>query len=631
MSEAAVLHYGSPWTESEEVDRPSALRLELLRDSDGAEAVFFFPGEGGAARELGPLAGRLATPGRMFGCSYEWRSGEGTSVGSLAAAAVAAIRMVQPRGPYRLVAYSFGALVALEAAGQLQKEGEQVLAPILIDPYYDQKFWPAWFWWLAQIRRTRIQLAQISKQSPSLAVREFAFRARRLAERLRARLRGQDSHHDAPATPADESVAALRNYQPRPLYPGSLILVSATDTAMFGCRTAELWRGRSGGLIVEDVPGDHHELVRNPASLEQLARVLDRHLDTRAYAHRPTALVVTTFRWPITASLASALGQAGFRVEALCPRTHPMSWQTNFGLHRLPWRRPERTLKDLVARLDPDLVVPCDEPALEIVRSIGAAYRGVSPALSRSEASEIATAAGVVTPHTRHIRNPAELDEWIEAHGLPVVLKTDGSSGGRGVAIARDRAQAVRMWRRLSEGPGLLRSLKRALVNADASLLRSFWRGCRPSVHAQVHVAGSDANVALVVNGGKVLAAVAVEVLERRCENGPARLARVIDHPEILAASRKFMERLRLTGLVGIDFILDAERTAHLIELNARATPTCRLALDRGSILAAALGGDCASSMPPKEAAHSIGEIIDIDALAQLGRPIRRTSTHRPT
>jgi predicted ATP-grasp superfamily ATP-dependent carboligase len=128
-------------------------------------------------------------------------------------------------------------------------------------------------------------------------------------------------------------------------------------------------------------------------------------------------------------------------------------------------------------------------------------------------------------------------------------------------------------------------------------------------------VAGRDANVALAVKGGRVLAAVAVEVLETRCKNGPARIVRVIDHPGIVSAATKIMEQLHLTGLVGIDFILDVEGAAHLIEVNARVTPTCRLALGTGSDPVGALrslfpGGTTAAAVP-----NSVGSIIDLAAL----------------
>ncbi len=39
----------------------------------------------------------------------------------------------------------------------------------------------------------------------------------------------------------------------------------------------------------------------------------------------PKVLVATTFRWYPTARLAMALANAGFTVEVVCPRRHPIT------------------------------------------------------------------------------------------------------------------------------------------------------------------------------------------------------------------------------------------------------------------------------------------------------------------
>ena len=89
----------------------------------------------------------------------------------------------------------------------------------------------------------------------------------------------------------------------------------------------------------------------------------------------------------------------------------------------------------------------------------------------------------------------------------------------------------------------------------------------------------------------------------------------MIDHPGMLLAACKVMERLRLTGLVGIDFILDANGTAHLIEVNARVTPTCRLALDGDRDPVAALRSSFPGAAAPAVVPSSVDRVIDLDAL----------------
>src|SRR5262249_26299391 len=64
---------------------------------------------------------------------------------------------------------------------------------------------------------------------------------------------------------------------------------------------------------------------------------------------------------------------------------------------------------------------------------------------------------------------------------------------------------------------------------------------------------------------------------------GPASVVRVIEHQEMLEAATAIVSRLKLSGLIGFDFILDAGTgAAHLIEMNPRATQLCHLPLGMG-------------------------------------------------
>ena len=60
------------------------------------------------------------------------------SIEDLAARYVGKIRAIQPDGPYHLLGWSFGGLVAHEAAAQLQDQGEEVAILINLDSYPDE-------------------------------------------------------------------------------------------------------------------------------------------------------------------------------------------------------------------------------------------------------------------------------------------------------------------------------------------------------------------------------------------------------------------------------------------------------------------------------------------------------------
>jgi amino acid adenylation domain-containing protein len=117
--------------------RQRASRLVPLQPAGLEPPVYCWPGLGGFVMNLRPLAG-LLDPGRpCFGVqTHGINPGEipYASIEEMAAADVALIRQAQPRGPYTLWGYSFGARVAYESSRQLERDGEQVRRLFLIAP-----------------------------------------------------------------------------------------------------------------------------------------------------------------------------------------------------------------------------------------------------------------------------------------------------------------------------------------------------------------------------------------------------------------------------------------------------------------------------------------------------------------
>ena len=56
------------------------------------------------------------------------------------------MRTVQPSGPYALVGYSFGGLVAFEIAQQLIAAGEKIELLCLLDTYVNERYLPLVAW-----------------------------------------------------------------------------------------------------------------------------------------------------------------------------------------------------------------------------------------------------------------------------------------------------------------------------------------------------------------------------------------------------------------------------------------------------------------------------------------------------
>jgi N-(5-amino-5-carboxypentanoyl)-L-cysteinyl-D-valine synthase len=105
-------------------------------DAPGRTLFMLPPGEGGAESYLSNLARQL--PGhRLVICNNLHLHTPGESFEALAAYYVEHIRGIQPAGPYHLLGWSFGGVLALEVASQLARARERIAQLVLIDAYFD--------------------------------------------------------------------------------------------------------------------------------------------------------------------------------------------------------------------------------------------------------------------------------------------------------------------------------------------------------------------------------------------------------------------------------------------------------------------------------------------------------------
>lgn len=110
--------------------------LVTLRKGHGALPFFCVHAVGGTAFRYKALADRLPADIPVFGLQASGlEDGEplAASVQAMALQYRDAIRAVQPRGPYRLLGWSFGGLVAYELAHQLTRDNETVSLLALLD------------------------------------------------------------------------------------------------------------------------------------------------------------------------------------------------------------------------------------------------------------------------------------------------------------------------------------------------------------------------------------------------------------------------------------------------------------------------------------------------------------------
>ena len=317
-----------------------------------------------------------------------------------------------------------------------------------------------------------------------------------------------------------------------------------------------------------------------------------------------------------------AFNRSGCDVAAICPsRGHPLLKTSSVpATFRYSALHPLNSLAAAIGEYHPDVVVPCDDRAVQHLHELHAAGAGAfgvdfSALLERSlgppasypvvtnrlRLLEIASDERLRVPETHPIRSLADLAAL--PTGQPWILKSDGSWGGHGVRLAADRKQLSQSAEQLMQPLSAARALKRLIADRDAFWLRTWWTHSQSNVIAQSYISGRPANCAVFCCNGKVLAAICVEVLQSRGATGSATVVRLVDQPDMLLAAQRIARRLSLSGFFGLDFMLDDETgAAYLIEMNPRCTPLCHLQLGPGKDLVGALSAQL-SGVPLVEAA----------------------------
>lgn len=112
--------------------------VEVRRGGSG-RSVFCIAGADSTAVVFAPLASLLQSDDSVWafvGRGVERRAPAEWSIAAMARRRVAEIRHIQPTGPYTVVGHSFGAILAMEVAQLLTRDGEKVI-PVLLDPMFN--------------------------------------------------------------------------------------------------------------------------------------------------------------------------------------------------------------------------------------------------------------------------------------------------------------------------------------------------------------------------------------------------------------------------------------------------------------------------------------------------------------
>ncbi|HVB56393.1 MAG TPA: alpha/beta fold hydrolase [Candidatus Acidoferrales bacterium] len=230
--------------------------LVLLKAGGEQPPIFIAHGLGSSAMEFFDLVRYIRTSRPIYGLQAKGSDGAAppfARIEDMAQFHLDAIQSVQPHGPYSLIGYSLGGVVAFEIARRISASGEKVAFLAMIDSYPHTE--PLTLW-----KRIHLIAAQLRYRASDL-MRSAAYRPVPVPlSRVRARARFSD-------------FLAWTRYRPR-FYDGKITFARAESSQYPDPVTT--WSHLASAFEGETLPGDHHGILI--ANSKSLALVLTRHL-----------------------------------------------------------------------------------------------------------------------------------------------------------------------------------------------------------------------------------------------------------------------------------------------------------------------------------------------------------------
>jgi thioesterase domain-containing protein/acyl carrier protein len=265
--------------------------------TEGAQPpLYCIPGRGGNPIRFNDLAKRMGAGQPIYMLQSRGLSGRTnplSDIRKIAADFVAAIRTVQPNGPYFFLGSSSGGKVAYEMAQQLRAAGEETGLVVMIDTYG-----PGYPVYLSErsavIKWTSRRVQQLQKHLGNLKVLSWKERWAYLGRYLKVSGTFLSDRTSAVKVRWDEerledlpdelvqveraNVQAARNYKPKP-YAGKVVIFRATEQPKGIVEDLTLGWGKIqiADFSVVDVPGHHGSILVEPR-VAALAEALNEQI-----------------------------------------------------------------------------------------------------------------------------------------------------------------------------------------------------------------------------------------------------------------------------------------------------------------------------------------------------------------
>jgi acetoacetyl-CoA synthetase len=196
---------------------------------------------------------------------------------------LAALNQLQPEGPYVLIGYSFGGLVALEMAQRISKSGKHVALLAMVDTYPHPRYLPpGQRLWLI----TKKALGHVSNMKRMPVGDAVSY----IVGGVKRRLHIAEDHNSGSSTTQTSRLSfaqttlsvkksdlrAMRRYRPR-FYRGEIKFVRPEANSYLPNDPTSVWGKLASRFEVETVPGDHLGMIGT--HYEALAAVLTRFVE----------------------------------------------------------------------------------------------------------------------------------------------------------------------------------------------------------------------------------------------------------------------------------------------------------------------------------------------------------------
>jgi acetoacetyl-CoA synthetase len=193
-------------------------------------------------------------------------------------------------GPYILLGYSFGGLVAFEMAQRLSENQGNVALLALLDSFPHPRFMPA-------PQRLSLFMKRMSRHADQMRQLSFPNAFSYFTKGLKRRLHYPGALHDSQISPEtlgfspeetarhrvnQKAYLAYQSYRPR-FYRGKMKLVTTEKNYFFPKDPTSVWGGLVSELEVDVIPGDHHSIVT--IEFEALAALLTDYVKQVSSQH----------------------------------------------------------------------------------------------------------------------------------------------------------------------------------------------------------------------------------------------------------------------------------------------------------------------------------------------------------